>query len=76
MHTAPESAERVRELARKLDGLPPALAAGLLGTDRSALAEALGQLRRRYGTIDAYLAAAGLSADDLALRSRLTSIEG
>ena len=71
--SAYESEERVRQLAAKLDRLPPALAAGLLGTDRSALAEALDELWRRYGTIEAYLAAAGLSADDLdALRLRLT----
>ena len=71
-----EAAQRVEELATKLGatGLPPALVAGLLGTHRSALAGAIEELGRRFGTIDAYLRdAAGLVPDDLdALRSRLT----
>jgi protein-tyrosine phosphatase len=73
--SAYESAERVRELAAKLASLPPALAAGLLGTDRSALAGGLEEVRARFGSIETYLEeGCGLAPDTLdALRARLTA---
>ncbi|MET0144777.1 MAG: tyrosine-protein phosphatase [Ilumatobacteraceae bacterium] len=70
-----EAAQRVREIAGKLEGsgLPPALVAGLLGTHRSALSGALDEARHRFGSIEGYLITAGVSPDHLdALRSRLT----
>jgi protein-tyrosine phosphatase len=71
------AASRVEELNAKLSGsgLPPAVIAGLLGTSRSALAEAIARLREEHGSIEGYLTeAAGLSSDDLAtLRRRLTA---
>jgi protein-tyrosine phosphatase len=69
-----EAAERVEELAAKLDGLPPAVAAGVLGTHPRALAEVIGELRRRFATVEDYLTtSAGLTPGDLvALRARLT----
>jgi protein-tyrosine phosphatase len=71
-----ETAHRIEELRAKLGerGLSPALIAGLLGTHRAALGESIGEVYRRFGSIESYLIeAAMLSADDLAsLRSRLT----
>jgi protein-tyrosine phosphatase len=72
-----EARHRVEELTAKLSaaGLPPALAAGLLGTARPALAEALELTRQRFGSFDHYLqSGCGLTRDDLAaLRLRLTT---
>jgi protein-tyrosine phosphatase len=71
------AATRVEELTSKLSGsgLPPAVIAGLLGTSRSALADAIALLRKEYGTVGDYLVgAAGLSPADLTtLRERLTA---
>jgi protein-tyrosine phosphatase len=70
------AATRVEELASKLSGsgLPPAVVAGLLGTSRSALANAIALLRQEHGTVEDYLVdAAGISPADLTtLRERLT----
>ena len=70
------AATRVEELALKLSGsgLPPAVVAGLLGTSRSALADAIALLREEHGTVEDYLVgAAGISPADLTtLRERLT----
>jgi protein-tyrosine phosphatase len=70
------AAARVQELTSKLSGsgLPPAVVAGLLGTSRSALADAIALLREEHGTVEDYLAgAAGVPAADLmTLRDRLT----
>jgi protein-tyrosine phosphatase len=71
------AATRVEELTSKLSGsgLPPAVIAGLLGTSRSALADAIAALREEHGTVEDYLVeAAGLSlAEVTALRRRLTA---
>ena len=71
------AANRVEELTSKLSGsgLPPAVVAGLLGTSRSALADAIALLREEHGTVEDYLVgAAGVSQADLtALRGRLTA---
>jgi hypothetical protein len=71
------AATRVEELISKLSGsgLPPAVVAGLLGTSRSALADAIAALREEHGTVENYLVgAAGLSlAEVAALRRRLTT---
>jgi protein-tyrosine phosphatase len=71
------AATRVEELTSKLagSGLPPAVVAGLLGTSRPALADAIDALREEYGTVEDYLdQAAGVSEADLAsLRGRLTA---
>jgi protein-tyrosine phosphatase len=71
------AAERVEELTSKLSGsgLPPAVVAGLLGTSRAALADAIALARQEYGTIEDYLVeAAGVSRADLAtVRERLTA---
>jgi len=68
---------RVEELASRLSGsgLPPAVIAGLLGTSRSALADAIAALRDKHGTINDYLLGpAGLGEADLTvLRRRLTA---
>jgi protein-tyrosine phosphatase len=73
-----EAADRVQELTSKLSGsgLPPAVVAGLLGTSREALADALALLRKQHGTVENYLVdAAGVSPADLAtLRERLTAV--
>ena len=70
------AAARVEELTSKLSGsgLPPAVVAGLLGTSRSGLANAIALLRDEYGTIEDYLvSAAGVTQTDLTtLRERLT----
>ena len=72
------AAARVEELTSKLSGsgLPPAVVAGLLGTSRSALADAIALLREEHGTVEDYLVgAAGVSPADLAtLRERLTAL--
>jgi protein-tyrosine phosphatase len=71
------AAARVEELTSKLSGsgLPPAVVAGLLGTSRPALADAIALLRKEHGTVEDYLVgAAGVPAADLAaLRERLTA---
>jgi protein-tyrosine phosphatase len=71
------AAARVEELTSKLSGsgLRPAVVAGLLGTSRSALAEAIALLRLEHGTVEDYLVgAAGVSpADLITLRERLTA---
>jgi protein-tyrosine phosphatase len=71
------AATRVEELTSKLSGsgLPPAVVAGLLGTSRSGLADAIAALREEHGTVENYLVgAAGLSlAEVAALRRRLTT---
>jgi protein-tyrosine phosphatase len=71
------AAARVEELTSKLSGsgLPPAVVAGLLGTSRPALADAIAALREQHGTVEDYLVgAAGVSPADLAsLRDRLTA---
>jgi protein-tyrosine phosphatase len=71
------AAARVEELTSKLSGsgLPPAVVAGLLGTSRSALADAIALLRKEHGTVEDYLVgAAGVPAADLAaLREGLTA---
>jgi protein-tyrosine phosphatase len=71
------AATRVDELARKLSGsgLPPAVVAGLLGTSRSALADAIALIRDEHGGIEDYLVGpAGVSPGDLTtLRGRLTA---
>ena len=71
------AANRVEELTAKLSGsgLPPGVVAGLLGTSRPALANAIATLHEEHGTIDDYLAGAvGVSEADLtALRQRLTA---
>jgi protein-tyrosine phosphatase len=71
------AAARVQELTSRLSGsgLPPAVIAGLLGTSRSALADAIAALGDKHGTVEDYLVgAAGLSQADLtALRRRLTA---
>jgi len=70
------AAARVEELTAKLSGsgLPPAVTAGLLGTSRSALADAIARLREEHGDVEGYLVgAAGVAPTDLtALRERLT----
>jgi protein-tyrosine phosphatase len=70
------AAARVEELTAKLSasGLPPAVVAGLLGTSRSALSDAIAGLREEYGTVEDYLVgAAGVAPADLVtLRERLT----
>jgi protein-tyrosine phosphatase len=72
-----QAQHRVEELIEKLAaaGLPPALAAGLLGTSRPAMALALEATRQRCGTFDHYLQNdCGLTRDDRhALRLRLTT---
>jgi protein-tyrosine phosphatase len=71
------AASRMQELTAKMSGsgLPPAVVAGLLGTSRSALSDALTCLREEYGTVENYLdRAAGVSPAELAtLRERLTA---
>jgi protein-tyrosine phosphatase len=71
------AANRVEELTSKLSGsgLPPAVVAGLLGTSRSALGDAIAAVREEHGTVEDYLVeAAGLSPVELgALRWRLTA---
>lgn len=71
------AATRVEELTRKLSGsgLPPAVVAGLLGTSRSALADAITLVREEHGTVGDYLVdAAGVPRADLTtLRERLTA---
>jgi protein-tyrosine phosphatase len=71
------AATRVEELTSKLSGsgLPPAVIAGLLGTSREALADAIAAGRERYGTVEDYLVGpAGVPPADLtALRERLTA---
>ena len=71
------AATRVQEMSSKLSGsgLPPAVVAGLLGTSRSALADAIEALRQAHGTVEDYLVgAAGVSQADLTrLRGRLTA---
>jgi protein-tyrosine phosphatase len=71
------AANRVEELTSKLSGsgLPPAVVAGLLGTSRPALADALTAMLDKYETIDNYaVEAAGASPEDLAaLREGLTT---
>jgi protein-tyrosine phosphatase len=73
------AAARVQELTSKLSGsgLPPAVIAGLLGTSRSGLADALTVLRDEYGSVESYLlSAAGMAPTDLAtVRDRLTAAE-
>jgi protein-tyrosine phosphatase len=70
------AAASVEELTAKLSGsgLPPAVVAGLLGTSRSALSDAIAGLREEYGTVEDYLVgAAGVAPADLVtLRERLT----
>jgi protein-tyrosine phosphatase len=69
------AASRVEELNEKLSGsgLPPAVIAGLLGTSRAALADAIARLHEEHGTIEDYLEnAADVTPEDLAaLRQRL-----
>jgi protein-tyrosine phosphatase len=69
------AATRVEELTQKLSGsgLPPAVIAGLLGTSRPALADAITLLHEEHGTVEDYLVgAAGVSPADLyTLRERL-----
>jgi protein-tyrosine phosphatase len=71
------AAARMEELTSKLSGsgLPPAVIAGLLGTSRSALADAIAALREEHGTVEDYVVgAAGVSPAELtALRDRLTA---
>jgi protein-tyrosine phosphatase len=71
------AAARVEELRAKMSGsgLPPAVIAGLLGTSRAALADAIALLRKEHGTVEDYLVvAAGVSPEDLVrLRDRLTA---
>jgi protein-tyrosine phosphatase len=71
------AAARMEELTSKLagSGLPPAIIAGLLGTSRSALADALAARREKHGSVEDYLVGpAGLSLAELsALRQRLTA---
>ncbi len=71
------AATRVEELTQKLSGsgLPPAVVAGLLGTSRSALADAITLVREKHGTVEDYLVgAAGVSRADLTtLRQTLTA---
>ncbi len=71
------AATRVEELTSKLSGsgLPPAVVAGLLGTSRSALADATARLREEHGTVEDYLlgAAEVSPADLISLRERLTA---
>jgi protein-tyrosine phosphatase len=73
-----EAAGRVEELTSKLSGsgLPPAVVAGLLGTSRPALADAITRLREEHGSIEGYLVdAAGVSPAELAtIRERLTEV--
>jgi protein-tyrosine phosphatase len=72
-----EAAARVEELKSKMSGsgLPPAVIAGLLGTSRSSLADAIALLREEYDTVENYLlVAAGVSSEDLVtIRDRLTA---
>jgi protein-tyrosine phosphatase len=71
------AASRVEELTSKLSGsgLPPAVIAGLLGTSRSALADAIAALREEHRTVEDYLVGpAGLSLAELTtLRRHLTA---
>lgn len=71
------AAARVEELKSKLSGsgLPPAVIAGLLGTSRSGLADAIALMRKEHGTVEDYLVgAAGVSEEDLTtVRERLTA---
>ncbi len=70
------AAARVEELKEKMagTGLSPAVIAGLLGTSRSGLADAIALLRQEHGTLENYLVgAAGVSPDELrTIRERLT----